>query len=175
MDLILSDSHIVALFDWKKREELYKRIDQYINVDRLRPMLDSALTGLKNSLYYINQDASKYFQWPGKRLRKEASAESLSALIIETTQFMESLSGAMAFSSDNYVGPSGINMEELTDIKHLLVESDKNVNEDDRKASIIKLVDSCQAKRHKQGMCLLTQVSDAIHKLSIAFGLEIEA
>lgn len=174
VDEILIESKLVALFDWEKRAELYRRIEQYVNVDKLRPLLAKTIDGMKASLRFAQEDAESYFQWPGRRLRKEDAADTLSNLVDKASQYLESLSGVMALSPENYIGPSGVNMEELIEIRRLLVLNEGELEEKDRRNQIIKLAETCQAKRHKRGLNIVSQASGAMHQLSIAFGIDVE-
>ena len=46
-DEILIEAKLVSQFYWEKRIALYERIERYLNRDRLRPLLDQAMQGLR--------------------------------------------------------------------------------------------------------------------------------
>jgi len=171
-DEILRDSKLVALFDWERRSELYARIDTYLHVDRLRTLLDKSLEGMRASYNYAKENSGRFFQSSSTQAHQRLAVESILSLIQSATQYLESLSGAMGYSSENYAGPSGIHVEELLQIQQHLGGSPKERRDSKIREEIIDLATRCQARRVKHGLQIVHDASGAIQQLSTAFRID---
>lgn len=171
VDEILIEAKMVARFYWEKKAALYERIDRYLNRDRLRPLLDQAIQGITACHKFAERDSKGFFQ---RSEKADAVAEVL-RLLGELSSYLNSLGGAMNYSRENYVSPSGINMPELLDIQELLLLQPESADEQRRRIELAAVVEKVQGGRARQGLQLVAQSSRIIQELTVIFGLQATA
>jgi hypothetical protein len=167
-DEILIDAKMVARFHWEKREALCERIESYLNRDRLRPILDQAIEGITSCHKFAERDWKGFFQ----RAEKADAVKEALRLLNELCAYLASLKGAMAYSKDNYAGPSGVNIPELLRIQELLLSQPESADDQRRQMKIAEVVEEAQSRRLRQGFPLVAQSSRIIQELTVVFGLQ---
>ena len=173
VDEMLIEAGLVARYDWERRSELHGRIERYLRRDRLRPILDGALQGIRECFEVASQDVDGFFQRSSRREQKSAAVEALLELFGSLSDYLKSLSQTMTYDRVNYTSPSGIGVEELLVLEKLLDDfQSPGVDDDTRKQELRKLVETAQEKRQKRGFPLAAQTVRVIQKLNVAFRLE---
>ncbi|MGC1294700.1 MAG: hypothetical protein WA869_06645 [Alloacidobacterium sp.] len=173
LDEILIEAGMVARYEWECRSELFARIHNYLNRDRLRPILDGSLQGVSACYKFAAQDADGFFQRRHRRMQKAESVNDLLRLFGALSDYLKSLSATMTLDRVNYVGPSGINIQELLDLEKYLDDSHFGAKDIKmRKEEIRKLAAAAQETRLRRGLPLAAETRKVIQELNVVFRLE---
>jgi hypothetical protein len=173
VDEILIEAGLVARYDWTRKSELHTRIERYLKRDRLRPILDGAQNGIRECYEVAAQDTNGFFQRPAQRELKSEAVKALLQLFGSLSNYTKSLSQKMDWDRVNYAGPSGIGVDELLTLERYLDDSEVvGMDDESRKQSIRKLVETAQDRRQKLGFPLAADVIRVTQKLNVAFRLE---
>ena len=163
-DEIIIQSKQVVHFAWNKREQLYERIELFVNKDRLRPILLDSLNAIIECLEYAENNVSLFFGIE----REHNALDRLAELKNEMVDYVSALS----IDNINFKGPSGINVEELNRIGKLLLAHNQESGEiKNAKKEILKLAEYFQNNRVKEGYRITTNVSSMIQELTVSFQL----
>lgn len=169
VDEILIRAKIVAQFFWDVRTEradLYERIERYLNRDQLRPLLDQAVQGITSCHKFANDDPVGFFLRP----ERSVVVSEVKRLLNDLSSYLAGLSGVMTLDRVNYVGPSGINMNELLVVQEfLLFRSD--FNDAQQGTELAQVVKEFQDRRLRQGFTLAADSSRLIQELTGIFKL----
>jgi hypothetical protein len=172
LDEILIEAGFVARYDWARRSELHSRIERYLKRERLRPILDGALQGVRACFKFATQDANGFFQRSARREQKSEALKALLDLFRSLSDYLNSLSQTMTYDRVNYMGPSGIGVKELLTLETYLDDSQMvAMRSERRKQEIRKLVKTAQDKRQKRGFPLAANAVRVMQELNVAFRL----
>jgi len=166
VDEILVQCKYAANFDWGNKARLYERIELYINRYRLCPILKDSIEGIDACKQYAAKDTSGFW---GKKIKKNAVNE-LSKLLDSLLSYLNSLSNIWNYDESNFIGPSGVNLNELLDIQKLILNSDEEIDEKTRK-KIIDVVNQAQQKRVRKGLMIAAKANKSIQDLIVGFQL----
>ncbi len=171
VDEILIEAKSVARTYWstERREALLVRIDTYLNVDRLRPLLGEAIDGIDKCRNHALDDALSFFL--GTKLKKDA-CNDLTEVLGNLGGHLRSLSSAMTLDRRNYAGPSGIDAPVLMEL-HDTLENKNKLSEDEQRVQVRALAAAGQAERQRHGLALAAQITGTIHELTVGFRLAL--
>jgi hypothetical protein len=175
LDEILVEAKRVASFSqtWENRPDVFKRINEYLNRDRLRPVLDQSIEGIDRCSQAARDDSRRFFVWRQEQREQKAEVvENLLKLLEDLREFLQGLSLRMQLDRENYAGPSGLGMSELLELEKLLDDSKAGAkSEATRREEIWMLVNNMQETRERRGLPLGTQVEVLVRDISVAFRL----
>jgi hypothetical protein len=170
VDQILIEAKVVAGFEWKRRPQLLKRIDDYLNRYRLAPVLGEAVKRIGECYEFARRDEASFFL--RRREQKSAAMDDVIDLLGQLRGYLNDLAGSMAYSRENYAGPSGIDMPVLLELERLLKGGEES-DPDKTGQIIIGVIDEHQRTRRRKGLQHATAASAVIQKLLNAFGVAV--
>ena len=74
------------------------RIGNYLNVDKLRPELLAAVTGLQSCRIALNEHANRFMQLPQDKRKRQKAVEKLTALIEKLEEYLKNLDTSFFYS-----------------------------------------------------------------------------
>lgn len=173
VDEILIEATMVGRYEWEKRSELYKRIQSYLNRDRLREILKEALEGVGACYKFAAQDADAFLQRKARKEQKSAAVKALLELFGSLHEYLKSLSSMLALDKGNFAGQSGINLVELLHLQNCLDDYQPGVGDaESRKQQVRELAAAAQEKRQRCGLPLAANIKRVTQELTVAFQLE---
>ncbi|MFX1274296.1 MAG: hypothetical protein ACFFBP_16195 [Promethearchaeota archaeon] len=163
-DQILVQSKNIDLSDPEKVSKLLIRIDEYLNVDQLRPILKIALTGLNKCHKALQENSERFLQWPWKKEIRQEAVSDFMILLNDLNSYLDDLE--VVYLQYRNSG-TGILVQELNQIKDYLLH--------DRLYEIVQnelfdFVNEVQKHRDKKRMLEDTsRIEDTINDLLRAF------
>jgi hypothetical protein len=77
--------------DEAQKSALLVRIDQYLNLERLRPILFGAIENLRNGQSVLQKHAGRFYQLPGTAKERTEALEEYSRLLNKLIEYLNSL------------------------------------------------------------------------------------
>lgn len=171
-DEILIEAKSVTEMLWTDdtRAALRRRIDTYLHVDVVRLQLARAVAGIDACHGRAVRDATSWLR--GSADKKRASdnlLESFGAL----KSYLESLHSTLGYSVENNVGPSGVLVPILLELRKLLepARHETPTAEQERQQRVRGLASEAQVMRRRNGLRIAENASRTIQELSMAFRL----
>jgi hypothetical protein len=174
LDEILIETKLVVSFpqDWEKRPDIFRRIDSYLNRDRLRPILDDSLVGIERCQRVAAANPASFFQRSSVGEQRKETVAAILLLNNKLDVYLKALSGQMDLDRIDYAGGSGLHMDELLEVERLLDDSRAGAEDAaTRKEEIKGLVETMQ-KRAREGLPLAAEAKGLMLDLTVAFRLE---
>jgi hypothetical protein len=90
-DQILEQARNCNLDDLEQIQQLNMRIGNYLDVDRLRPLLWRATAGLEQRSDALKENADRFGQWPWAKIDRQAAVKEFALLLDELVGYQEAL------------------------------------------------------------------------------------
>jgi hypothetical protein len=169
VDEILIEAGLVARYGWGTRSELSKRLQNYLNRDRLRTILSGSLEGISACYQLAVHDPERFYD--SQRKQKEKAKKALLGPLEELTKFLKSLDNTMTWSKVQFVGRSGVDLKMLLDLEKSLDDFKTKQDAETRKRKIRTFVEAAQEKRQRHGLRVAADTMGVIRELTSAFRL----
>ena len=170
-DELLIESKMVARFYWDRSPQLYERIEQYLNRDRLRPILSDSIKGIIACHRYAQSNAKGFFL---NNTTKLSATNELMNLLHRLHGYLNDLDHSMGYDIQDFSGPSGINLKELLQIQNLIEDGNEAGSEEERRMEIIRIAEATQQRRERDGMLITADAKRIAQELVVAFRLTKE-
>jgi len=166
-DLILVQAQSLDLDQHDKVKQLYDRIEAYLTVDKLRPLLQEAVSQLKGCREALVKHSDRVLQWPWKKDDRQQAVKEFSSTLESLTAYLTELDrdGVRRYQS-------GVGVTSLVKIQETLrrYEAQKNVEGTADGTEFFQLVREIQERRSKGYLMeSIDEIQRIIHRLIQAF------
>ena len=168
-DQILVQAKITDLNQGDEVKQLYGRIETYLTVDKLRPMLQEALSGLKGCREALEKNADRFLQWPWKKDDRQQAIKEFTSLLGNLDLYLTEL-GKTGFGNLKYI--SGVGATALVRVQNYLrdYQAQQKLQGVPDQADFFELIHEIQKDRTKDYlMNRIDHIENIIHKLIQAF------
>jgi len=164
-DQILVQAKYTNLEQSEQIANLIQRLESYLRIDKLRPELLRATTGLDDCQKELENESQKFLQWPWKKNNREKAVKDFTFILKDLKQYLEDLDGA-AF--EHRVAGSGVGVVSLNRLldrlKYISLEPLSG------RSNFIQLVNEIEQDRTKDNLLSYTvRIEQSIQKLLRAF------
>jgi hypothetical protein len=164
-DQILVQAKYCQLDQQDQVRELNTRIDNYLTVDKLRPELLKAVTGLSSCRVELQKHADRFLQWPWRRVDRREAVTLFVGLLHELEQYVLKLEEQ---GLQYRPAGTGVAVASLMEIKRVLNAGKLSYGQ--KPESLVQVVSTIQEDRSKDHLLDFTvKIQQTIDELITAF------